>query len=74
MIGTWIAMLWTLKPLSRSPGAGAERDQVTVLEGAQPAQVKDRAEVHVERVVALPGEELDPGGEGHGTPPAASAS
>ena len=36
-----------------------QRDQVERVERTQPGQIEDRAEVDVERIVALPGEDLD---------------
>src|ERR671936_63956 len=42
---------------------GRERDQVERVEWTQPRQVEDRAEVDEERVVTLPGEDLDPARE-----------
>ena len=57
-IGTWSTIECTLKPWSElTPLASARRDQVQVLERTQRAQVEDTAQVDVERVGPLPGED-----------------
>ena len=46
--------------LERVPSrAGRERDQMERIERPQPGQIEDRAEVDEERIVTLPGEDLD---------------
>ena len=60
-IGSWMAIVCTLNERSAfTPGRRRRRDQVQVLERPQRGEVEDRAEVDVEAVEALPGEDLDP--------------
>ena len=55
-----MAIVWTLNARSASrPSARRERDQVQVLERAQRAEIEHRAEVDVETVEPLAGEEPD---------------
>ena len=63
VIGTWIAIVCTFSwAVALTPGAGGSGHQVEVLERPQRAEVEDRAEVDVEALDPLAGEDLPPVG------------